>query len=163
MSQKGFAPLVLVLVIVVLFGVGVGGYYFGKLATTNSPQPTSTPTPSLLPTPIATVTNFPSSTPQVFDQTSCQTDNDCILYNSENLPKDGEKWNCCGGDFSCQPIDYSESKWIGISQNWIQQQRDLNCTKGTYNCPMMPMCLPKPINDNYSAKCVNNVCTKTQK
>lgn len=82
--------------------------------------------------------------------TSCQQDNDCSLAIKDS-------WSSCNLGENCQPIDYSQDQWVGINASWYQQTRNTNCPPAKY--PGRG-CFPKPINDQYVAKCVQNICTK---
>lgn len=81
---------------------------------------------------------------------SCQQDSDCSLQIKDS-------WSNCNLGQSCQPVDYSEDQWIGVNNNWYQQTRDNNCPQSKY--PPRG-CDPKPVNDQYVAKCVQNTCVK---
>lgn len=56
-SQKGFAPILTILVVLVVLGIGAGAYYFGK---SNAPVPSSPP-PSPPPSPTITSKITPTS------------------------------------------------------------------------------------------------------
>lgn len=69
-NQKGFAPILVILAILVILGIGVGAYYFGKSSSkpiTLSPSPSPTATITLTPTatiiPSPTITPTPTATP----------------------------------------------------------------------------------------------------
>lgn len=80
---------------------------------------------------------------------NCSSNDDCVLVNRE-LGVD-----CCYTN-GCEAIDYSLGKWIAVSSEWYDKQRENNCPK-SIGCPN---CAPKPINENFKAVCQNGVCQK---
>jgi hypothetical protein len=76
----------------------------------------------------------------------CQNDSDCTL-----VVKDS--WGDCSLITACQPIDYSEEKWVAVNQ-----EKYAASIRGC-EIPAM-MCDPKPLNDKFSAKCVSGSCRK---
>lgn len=105
---------------------------------------------------ILSTLRFDSLTPSKFlDQNqvsdNCVRDSDCILINKDS------NYGC---NFSgeCQPVDYSLDKWMSVNAG-SQQEYIKN------KCPDIlkmgrPNCFPKPINDQYTSKCISNRCQK---
>lgn len=82
--------------------------------------------------------------------TSCQKNSDCSLQIQNS-------WSVCNLGENCQPIDYSQNLWIGVNNTWYQQTRTIHCPPDKY--PGRG-CDPKPVNDQYSAQCIQNTCQK---
>jgi len=81
--------------------------------------------------------------------TSCYSNDDCLLINN----KYGV--DCCG-DNNCQPVDYSQSSWIAVNTKWQAEQISKLCITDR----ACPNCLPRPINENFKAVCLNGTCQK---
>jgi hypothetical protein len=89
---------------------------------------------------------------EITKDVSCSRDEDCQLVNKNH------GFSCCW-EGACEPIDYSLDKWIAVNNNWFSEQRAENCPT-IDKCGPAPMCASKPINENFEAQCVNNVCQK---
>ena len=139
-------------IIAILFLVG---FWLSKFSPGNSnylllPSPLSstaaTPTVSPLPQFTPTATN-------VFNR-SCSLDTDCILVDTTLADI------CCGGD-NCEPLDFSQDKWVAVNASGYAKQKDSVCTvRGV--CAPGKECFPKPINDAYHVQCSNNSCLKVR-
>ncbi|OGK32922.1 hypothetical protein A3F58_04030 [Candidatus Roizmanbacteria bacterium RIFCSPHIGHO2_12_FULL_37_9b] len=76
-----------------------------------------------------------SKPPGYFD-TGCSIDDDCVLVDKESV-------DCCGNN-GCQPVDYSQDKWIAANARWQAERISKNCLTNM----ACPNCLPRPINEN---------------
>lgn len=83
---------------------------------------------------------------------SCGSDSDCQLANS------ARGLSCCYAG-ACDPADYSLEQWEAVNAAWYHSARSKYCPTPE-QCGPAPMCLPKPLNDNYSAKCIAKECRK---
>ncbi|MFH0884697.1 MAG: hypothetical protein V1861_03225 [Candidatus Micrarchaeota archaeon] len=83
---------------------------------------------------------------------SCVSDADCLLVNSEL------GFSCCWAG-ACEPIDYSQDKWIAINRAWYEAGRASYCPVEK-DCGPAPGCAVQSINENYMANCSANKCTK---
>jgi len=86
---------------------------------------------------------------------SCGYDADCLLVNSEL------GFSCCFAG-NCEKIDYSEVKWIAVNRAWFGSGRIADCPHPS-ECGSGPLCFPKPINQNYTARCIGRKCQKAPK
>jgi hypothetical protein len=83
---------------------------------------------------------------------SCSADSDCRLVDSSL------GFACCYAG-ACNPADYSQYNWIAVNGRWFDTGRSSYCPAES-ECGPAPMCLPRPINENYTAKCVESKCVK---
>lgn len=84
----------------------------------------------------------------VSDNSSCIQNSDCVLVVQNS-------WSECSVRNVCEAADYSQNKWVAVNQDWY--------SANAISCPEdLKMCDQKPINTNYSASCVHEVCQKTQ-
>ncbi len=89
--------------------------------------------------------------------TSCTTNSDCRLLNTEFGV------NCCGLG-SCDPLDFSLPKWQAVNTKAYEKEQISQCSAVKMRCPMMPTCqLIKSINEDYRPSCVNKTCVKALK
>ncbi len=82
---------------------------------------------------------------------TCQVDSDCQLVVARSAA------DCSFEEYDCQPDDYSQNKWIGVNKTWYGNTKTKFCPVDQYP---RKSCFPKPINDNYRAKCDKNQCRK---
>ncbi len=82
---------------------------------------------------------------------SCRDGSDCALVIQNS-------WFDCKLQNTCEPVDYSLSKWVAVNQQWYSQTNLESCPATRY--PPLD-CDPKPINDQYTSKCIRNHCQKT--
>lgn len=82
--------------------------------------------------------------------TECSIDDDCVLVN-QDLGLD-----CCGVN-ECQPVDYSQDKWVAVNSKWRGELCKSIWSKGWNECPS---CQPRPVNENFKAICQNGTCQK---
>ena len=83
---------------------------------------------------------------------SCTSDSGCGLVNS------AYGFGCCYAG-ACEPVDYSLEGWEAVNAEWHQSASAKYCPT-TEQCGPAPMCLPRPVNENYSAKCIAKECRK---
>ncbi len=88
-----------------------------------------------------------SESPGYFDS-RCSIDDDCVLVDKDSV-------DCCSNN-GCQPIDYSQEKWLAVNVGWQAERISKNCVTDR----MCPNCFPKPINENFKAVCQNGECQK---
>ena len=106
-------------------------------------------------TPVTLTTITPSVIPiQDDNKDMCNNDSDCQLVMNGD-------WSKCNYSGACQPIDYSLKKWIAVNSAWFNKTLHKNCPD--IDKIGAPQCFPKPINDNYTAKCFNHLCNKISK
>lgn len=86
---------------------------------------------------------------------SCNSDSDCRLIN-KNLG-----FRCCWSG-ACGSVDYSLDKYISVNVKSFLELRDKNCPSEE-TCGPAPGCPTQIINNNFAAKCVNNICQKIPK
>ena len=78
----------------------------------------------------------------------CKQDSECALIIDQS-------WTNCKLQDTCEPADYSQEKWIAVNQQSYSQVTWKNCPDR-----VAAMCNPKPINDRFMGKCLNNMCQK---
>lgn len=83
---------------------------------------------------------------------SCRIDADCQLINADH------RFSCCRTG-ACEAIDYSLDKWIAVNKTWFEQGQRENCPVGR-ECGPAPICPTRIINENFTAKCVDQKCKK---
>lgn len=83
---------------------------------------------------------------------SCQKDGDCKLINKDL------NFGCCWAGV-CDPVDYSNPKWVAVSRGWFEPARTQACASQPA-CGTRPMCPAQLANDSYEARCVGGLCTK---
>ncbi|HSB46369.1 MAG TPA: hypothetical protein VLD37_00005, partial [Candidatus Bilamarchaeum sp.] len=83
---------------------------------------------------------------------SCQSDSDCVLVDSEL------GFRCCYAG-QCEAVDYSLGKWTAVSSKWYSDGTSKYCP-APQDCGPAPMCNPKPVNEDYSARCIAKECRK---
>ena len=84
--------------------------------------------------------------------TECQIDTDCKLIN-EDLG-----FACCYAG-ACAQTDYSESNWIAVNASRFDALRALTCPAQDA-CGPAPLCAVYIEPSGYTAKCIQNTCTK---
>jgi hypothetical protein len=92
------------------------------------------------------------SPPPFAPETACGTDADCLLINSEH------GLGCCYAG-ACEPIDYSEEKWVAVNAQWFESQRAEHCPSKV-ECGPAPGCAVRAANTNFTGKCFGNACLK---
>jgi len=83
---------------------------------------------------------------------SCRTDDDCQLINKDL------RFSCCWAG-ACESIDYRENKWIAVNKNWFRAEKKKNCPT-VEECGPAPLCAVRAINEDFTAKCIDQVCQK---
>ena len=92
----------------------------------------------------------------------CNSDEECILINKDL------GFSCCW-EGACEEIDYSLDRYVAVNQDSFHSLRIKECpwvedkAKRYEKCGPAPGCPVALINDNFVAKCVNNICTKAPK
>ncbi len=150
--QKGFAPIFIVLLIVVLGAAISGAYYFGILRT--NPQPVYSPNPTITyqtPHPsqssISSSTPTPSLTENINNQ--CNQDADCTAVDV-TLDLSNPRVTVC--------TNYDSKNVVGVNSTWLQQQW------GGKTCNIAASCI-RQVTDSrktHDIKCINSVCQKVQ-
>ncbi len=109
---------------------------------------------------------------RIIDQvaTNCNSDSDCLIID-KNLG-----FSCCWAG-SCSSVDLSRDKWIAVNIESFLELRKLSCPSGDIwipetseektqkdqACGDPPGCPNLIINDNFIARCIDNVCEKVPK
>ncbi len=85
----------------------------------------------------------------------CKVDDDCILINKEL------DYRLCWRD-ACKGVDYSLDKYIAV--NKLSGEEFIGKNRPTEErCGPAPACPSFIINDNFVAKCIDNICKKVPK
>ncbi len=85
-------------------------------------------------------------------ETSCDTDNDCVLIDTT------KQFSCCYAGY-CDEIDYSISKWEAVNAQWFSNGQTAYCPSAQ-ECGPAPGCPTRIVNNNYRAACQNRLCVK---
>lgn len=85
--------------------------------------------------------------------TSCEIDNDCRL----DVPSDLSKCLLCDS-YSCRIYDGSENVVVAVNKNWYPDCPEVNMSN-----MICPTCIGGINSINYSARCIENQCTKLLK
>lgn len=90
--------------------------------------------------------------------TQCSIDDDCTLIN-----KDINYQACWPG--RCETIDYLLDKYIAVNKKAFEEFRlqEANSRPSDEECGPAPLCPVQLLNDNFIAKCIDNVCQKVSK
>src|SRR3989338_2022631 len=85
----------------------------------------------------------------------CNLDNDCVLIN-----KDLDYRSC--RSYRCGIIDYSQDNYIAVNKESFEffKMSELKFRPFDEECGPAPECPSRIINDNFVAKCINNLCKK---
>lgn len=86
---------------------------------------------------------------------SCDEDTDCMLIDGT------QRFACCYAG-ACDGIDYSHAKWKAVNTEWYMEGQQENCPNQVA-CGPAPGCPTQIINDDYEARCEENICVKKTK
>jgi len=98
----------------------------------------------------------PTPTAQIAAQTSCQTDSDCLLANTNTE----SSLSFCCPNTKC--LDLGSQDVMAVNTLWLQSQKTSVCS-AHYMCPMIAALCTRQITENnshYQAKCIQNTCQK---
>ena len=84
--------------------------------------------------------------------TSCSSDEDCTLLNSEY------RLGCCWQG-ACDPVDYSQPSWVAVSRLWFAAESAKGCPLRE-ECGPAPMCAVRVTDAAYEPRCVDGACAK---
>lgn len=82
----------------------------------------------------------------------CEADKDCVLVN-----KQLNYSSCWPG--VCEEIDYSLPKYVAVNEESFEDFKGIVSSPGD-ECGPQPLCPIKIINDNFTARCMDNICKK---
>lgn len=60
---------------------------------------------------------------------------------------------------ACEEIDYSLSRYVAVNQDSFDDFKEI-VSPSRDECGPQPLCPIKIINDNYTARCMDNICKK---
>lgn len=82
----------------------------------------------------------------------CGADKDCVLVNKQL------NYSSCWPE-ACEEIDYSLSRYVAVNEESFKDFKE-NTGPSRDECGPQPLCPIKIVNDNFTARCVDNICVK---